>query len=378
VRTSSVQDIRFNDYIKQPDTTAIDFDAWLSTLNNVLRQTDQANLRSLQTQPSSRISRTADLPALRDTSTRASTLNALESDNFNRRFNPEGEKARELLSSRVLADAEEGPNQDLSNLWKTMGLEESIATGANLDGGFARSALVDSTRRNYTADRDRRTAALAGLAEANPYQTIGLAPEFAVGREVETAMINDENTDRTRKDVDNWRQQQRVNERSAISDLMGVVQSFMQTSAAQKTEDLSARRDYDQQRLDWDIYMAQLDDALRQTPYATGRNSSLGTMGALTGAATGALSGATAGSAAGPYGTLAGALIGGAVGGFSGSGALGSQGGQLAGAALETGAGLYGSYSRNAARGGGSPALGNAIGNFQYYTGSTPRATAIR
>jgi len=356
--STSIDDIKFKDYITRPTTSAIDYGSWVAKIGDLLNLYNDSVSHGVTSPPEQQ---KANLPFLRRTANATDTLNELQSQQFDKTYNPQGYAARQAYGQRVLQDADEGPSKDLSNLWTKIGLENSIATGANTGSGFARSALADSTRRDYIADRDRRTAALGALADANPMKRTGLDTGAALARVQQTW-----DTNRTNRDT--YAQNNRANEQQGVANLMGVVQGLMQTSAAQKSADLQAQRDYENERLNWDLYMAQLQAATQGAPAMSWWQRAI----------KGAQTGAQEGSIGGPWGALGGA-VGGAVDGslngpiyqmhFKNDGSANSDYswlndvGNMAGSA-------YNSYFYS---GSGR----NPMGEYQYFTNSVPRATAV-
>lgn len=118
--------------------------------------------------------RSADLDYLQRMAAREAEINARTSADLEARLNPDLARARAALNTQVADDLEGGPSAQLSNQWLRSGLQDVIATGAGVDGSFARSALADSTRRDYYADRDRTQAKAAALLQANPLAETGL------------------------------------------------------------------------------------------------------------------------------------------------------------------------------------------------------------
>lgn len=120
--------------------------------------------------------RTADVSALQETAKRQAELNGLNRNALEESINPDVAAARKELASQISGDLAGGPSTELSNLWLKKGLADIIATGASTDSGFAHSALADSTRSDYIADRTRLQGNAAALLAANPQQDAGIDP----------------------------------------------------------------------------------------------------------------------------------------------------------------------------------------------------------
>ena len=120
--------------------------------------------------------RSVDLDYLQQMARREALINALESRGIERQVSPELAAAREELPRQINAELQGGPSTTLSNIWTKAGLVDAVATGVNTGSGFARSALADSTRRDFILDRDRVQGKAASLLAANPAPVAGLDP----------------------------------------------------------------------------------------------------------------------------------------------------------------------------------------------------------
>jgi hypothetical protein len=105
-----------------------------------------------------------------------SLKNALDAAAREQQLTPDIAATRAGLSKQVNEDLNGGPSVQLSNEWLKQGLGDTIATGANADGTFARSALADTTRQDYYQNRDAQQAKAASLLSANPLPVTGLDP----------------------------------------------------------------------------------------------------------------------------------------------------------------------------------------------------------
>lgn len=145
--------------------------------------------------------RKADLPHLQELAKREAEVNELESNLLESRVNPDVARARAELSHQVAGELEGGPSQELSNLWLKQGLADIIATGAKSNSGFARSALADRTRSDYTVDRDRIQNKAAALLAANPRPTAGIDPGALAQLDIATRGQNADSRDAWRQQV---------------------------------------------------------------------------------------------------------------------------------------------------------------------------------
>jgi hypothetical protein len=118
--------------------------------------------------------RTADIDELQRLAGREAAINAMRSRDLEREMSPEIAAAREELARQASSDLAGGPSRELSNLWLRQGLQDVIATGAQADSGFARSALADKTRRDYMATRQNLQDRAAAYLSANPQPIAGL------------------------------------------------------------------------------------------------------------------------------------------------------------------------------------------------------------
>lgn len=126
---------------------------------------------SAQITPETRV---ADIDNLQKAARREATINALSSAELEEQISPEVARSRRILARQVADDAEGGPSRELSNMWLKQGLEDVVSTGTRLDSGFARSALADSTRRDYYDRRAEIQNRLAAYLQANPQPIAGL------------------------------------------------------------------------------------------------------------------------------------------------------------------------------------------------------------
>jgi len=223
--------------------------------------------------------RTVDVRALQDMAKKEALINALSSKEVEARVSPNTAAIREILPAQIRGNLEGGPDQKLSNLWLRSGLSDVLATGAKDDSGFARSALVDSTRRDYYDEQTKQQAKAAALLAANPAPVAGLDPGNLTSA-VQTAQ--GANADAR----DYWRTAVLSAGQQGNSDLM---------SALQQNEQL------------WGNYKNNL---------ATVTNSARASGKSFWGnALSGAASGAAAGTMVSPgWGTLIGGVAGGAAG----------------------------------------------------------------
>ena len=120
--------------------------------------------------------RTSNIDYLQKTADREATINALKSKQLDRVVNPNVAATREELNRQVNQDLSGGPSTQLSNIWLKQGLQNAIATGAQTDSGFARSALADNTRSDYMTERARLQDRAAGNVAANPELQSGVNP----------------------------------------------------------------------------------------------------------------------------------------------------------------------------------------------------------
>jgi len=223
--------------------------------------------------------RTVDVRALQDMAKKEALINALSSKEIEARVSPDTAAIREELPAQIRMNLEGGPDQKLSNLWLRSGLSDVLATGARDDSGFARSALVDSTRRDYYDEQTKQQAKAAGWLSSNPAPVAGIDPGN-LAASVQTA--NNANADAR----DYWRQ-------AVLSSGQQGNQNLM--SALQQNEQL------------WGNYKNNLA-TVTNSARASGK-SFWGN--ALSGAATGAMAGTTISPG---WGTLIGGVVGGAAG----------------------------------------------------------------
>ncbi|MCK9587979.1 MAG: hypothetical protein WC069_06455 [Candidatus Shapirobacteria bacterium] len=222
--------------------------------------------------------RSVDVRALQNMTRGESLLNALASQDVESKVSPDTLAVRNLLPAQVREDLEGGPSQALSNQWLKMGLNDVIATGAMTDSGFARSALADSTRRDYYDTRTAQQAKAAALLSANPAPVAGLDPGMLATTVQSTKNANADATDA-------WRNAVLASGQVDNNNLINAMQQ-------------SAQR--------WGQYENDL---------ASATNAARASKGSFWGGAlSGAAAGASAGSMAGPYGTAIGGILG-AVGG---------------------------------------------------------------
>lgn len=263
--------------------------------------------------------RSVDIRALQNMARDEALINAINSRNVEGRVAPDVLKIRDELPRQISADLEGGPSQRLSNQWLKQGITDAIATGAATDSGFARSAVADSTRQSYFADRDRQQAKAAALLGDNPAPVAGLDPG-ALATAVQTARTaNADSRDAWKMAIANSRSGDAAN-------WVGALQQGGQMSAARATDLASATN---AARAGNQAFWGNMIGSGMQAAGSIGgayagnqgapaqkQGASAGTqaMGALGGAA----SGAAMGAAFGGWGAIPGAVIGG-LGGWLGS-----------------------------------------------------------
>lgn len=120
--------------------------------------------------------RKAEIDRLQTMAPREALINALKSSELESTLTPDVARVRKGLSKQMADDLEGGPSNQLSNIWLKQGLSDAVATGARTDSGFARSALADSTRRDYLQDRRTLQDRSASFLSANPMPVAGLDP----------------------------------------------------------------------------------------------------------------------------------------------------------------------------------------------------------
>lgn len=252
-----------NKYLPAYQSSSPNFAGWSNLMGSTGTIADANLMHMADSPPEVRI---ADIPGLQGIVAREAEINALKSRALDEKLNPEVAQARQLAKERILADASEGPNKELSNIWTKLALSDAIATGAGTDGGFARSAIADSTRRDYIGDRDRRTDRLLMLAEANPEIVAGLDPSVLAGMQASAREANSTN-----------REAYQLNNRMAtsqrVSDLNSQFQQMLQAYAQQSQFDTAQRNA---------LAQARLSAAMGQA------NANMGSSNALTGSLAGA------------------------------------------------------------------------------------------
>lgn len=177
--------------------------------------------------------RTADIDYLQDTVRREAILNALGARQTEEELNPETAAIRKELPKQVLADLSGGPSRDLSNMWLKSGLEDAVATGADTGSGFARSAIVDSTRRDFLADRDRVQAKAGAYLADNPEPVVGLDPGSIASIISQTKADNANSRDQWKTGILNLLG-------SNNSNLTNVIQQAGQMEMARRTNNTNA------------------------------------------------------------------------------------------------------------------------------------------
>jgi hypothetical protein len=142
--------------------------------NNMMAGLNLSNGVTNATIAASPVLQNMDINGLQTMAGNEALNNALNSAAMERQLTPDIASTRGELSKQVNADLTGGPSVQLSNEWLKQGLGDTIATGANTDGSFARSALADTTRQDYYQQRDANQAKAAQLLQANPMPTAGL------------------------------------------------------------------------------------------------------------------------------------------------------------------------------------------------------------
>lgn len=134
--------------------------------------------------------RTFDINGLQTMARREALINAIESKKLEETVSPDVARTRVELSKQIADDLEGGPSVELSNMWLKQGLADAIATGADTGSGFARSAIADSTRSDFIADRDRVQGKAGALLAANPQPEAGIDPGALASMDVQTKSDN--------------------------------------------------------------------------------------------------------------------------------------------------------------------------------------------
>lgn len=223
--------------------------------------------------------RTVDVRALQEMARKEALINALNSSAVEEQISPDTAAIRKELPRQIRTNLEGGPDQRLSNQWLRQGLSDVIATGADTGSGFARSALADSTRRDYYDEQTRQQQKAAGWLSANPSPVAGLDPGMLASA---TQTAKGSNADAR----DYWRNAVLASGSAGTDDLMNLLQQNEQL---------------------WGGYRGNLASA---TNAARGAGKSF-----WGNTLSGAASGAVAGTAVSPgYGTLIGGVLGGAAG----------------------------------------------------------------
>lgn len=223
--------------------------------------------------------KTVDVRALQDMASKEALINALKSKEVESTVSPDTAAIREELPRQIRMNLEGGPDQRLSNQWLRQGLSDVIATGADTGSGFARSALVDSTRRDYYDEQTRQQQKAGAWLSDNPSPVAGLDPGMLASA---TQTAKGANSDAR----DYWRQAVLLSGQTSNDDMMNLLQQNEQM---------------------WGGYTGNL---------ASATNAARGAKKSFWGnALSGAASGATAGTMVSPgYGTLIGGVLGGAAG----------------------------------------------------------------
>ena len=177
--------------------------------------------------------RTADISGLQKMAQNESLINALNSAKMERDLTPDIANARGELSKQVSSDLVGGPSTQLSNQWLKQGLMDQIGTGTDTGGGFARSALADSTRQDYYANRDLQQNKAAALLQANPQPTAGLDVGSLAGIVTQTKADN-------ANALDNYKSQVLGFLGNQSSNVMNAFQQAMQMEAARRGMNASA------------------------------------------------------------------------------------------------------------------------------------------
>lgn len=175
-----------------------------------------------------------DLDFLQKGAYREALINALNSKATEEELTPDVARTRAGLSKAVADDLEGGPSTALSNQWLKQGLIDQIATGTRSDSGFARSAIVDSTRSDYKQDRDQQEAKAAGLLSANPMPVVGLDPGALASARMQTNS-NNSNT------MNSWKSGILGLLGNQAQNTTGALQQWMQTVAAERANKTAAQ-----------------------------------------------------------------------------------------------------------------------------------------
>lgn len=216
---------------KQSASTSAPMTGYDNALIKSLRLSNNLTSAAIATPPELR---TTDIDALQKQTRREALINAFTSKDAERELSPDIARAREELSTQIADDLEGGPSVKLSNQWLKSGLEGAIATGANVDGSFARSAVVDDTRTDYLNDRDRVQAKAAALLGANPQPVTGLDPGALASLTSQTKADN-------ANARDNWRANILSFLGNSANNYSGALQQSMQMEAARRANNTLAK-----------------------------------------------------------------------------------------------------------------------------------------
>tara|TARA_R110000868_G_scaffold73521_3_gene213182 strand:- start:23274 stop:24098 length:825 start_codon:yes stop_codon:yes gene_type:complete len=251
----STPSVNPNNYLPAYKSTSPDFTQWANLLGTSGTMADRNLSRATNTLPELR---TADIPGLQEMFARETELNALKSKQLDEQLNPAVAAARELSKQRILADASEGPSTELSNIWTKLALGDTIATGANSDSGFARSALADATRRDYIQNRDLRTDRLLALSAANPVLQAGIDPSALASLTTGAKEQNMQNREA-------YSANNRAGTAQRAADLNNQFQQMLQALAQQRQFDTGQRNA---------LAQARLTSAVNSANTATGASNS--------------------------------------------------------------------------------------------------------
>jgi hypothetical protein len=190
--------------------------------------------------------RIADISGLQKMANSNAWINAIKSQQMEQQLTPDVANTRANLSSQVSQDLAQFNGDStakvfsspaaiaLGNLWKKSGMTDAIATGADVNGTFARSALADTTRADYYSTRDAEQAKAANLLSANPQPVAGLDVGSLASVKTNTDAANANAMDAYKSQVLGFLGNQ-------SSNVMNAFQQAMQMEAARRSGNAQAQ-----------------------------------------------------------------------------------------------------------------------------------------